>query len=119
MAFKLPTFNLTCNIYTNRNFSVSPRLSSLCCLAIGRRVQVPASGGTATRGVVIFDMQLLLPKLTDIRFVLNTTHQDGVEVPAGSGRKYDVEWVEDAGKGFPNEHRVAWIYMTQCPTPLP
>jgi hypothetical protein len=46
-----------------------------------------------------------------------------VEVPAGSGRYYEVVQVDDAGKGFPNEHRIAGLIATvdlgMWPVPYP
>jgi hypothetical protein len=59
-------------------------------------------------------MQLLLPALTDIRYSSllpsGAWVGDCVEAPAGSGRYYAVWAVDDAGKGFANEHRVAILY---------
>jgi hypothetical protein len=67
-------------------------------------------------------MFLLLPPGTDIRSgVLGTA--DDVEVPAGSGRFYEVEFVDDVGKGFANEYRVALLIQTTAwgawPLPYP
>jgi hypothetical protein len=70
-------------------------------------------------------MVLLLPKGTDVRDELNATGRDGVECPAGSGRFYEVIFVDDIGKGFPNEHRGATMEKTfgpgptEWPTPIP
>jgi hypothetical protein len=50
---------------------------------------------------------LLLPALTDIRSGLLVVQPDFVQIPAGSGRWYQVVAVDDIGKGFPNEHRAA------------
>lgn len=64
---------------------------------------------------------LLMPALTDIRdqFVPGGAG-DLVEVPAGSGRLYNVVLVEDVAKGFTNEHRLAAIQKTGIwPTPIP
>ena len=120
MNFKIPNFNLICGIYTNRIINgATPRLESPCLLAAGHRVQSLTTGGTFTRGVIVQEMQLLLPKLTDIRDALSSTSEDGVEVPKGSGIHWFVDAVYDAGKGFANEHRVAWIYCVEHPTPLP
>jgi len=54
-------------------------------------------------------MQLLLPALTDVRSGVVAAVPDFVEVPAGSGRWYQVYAVDDIGKGFANEHRIAVI----------
>jgi len=131
MAFTLPDFNLTCDIYTGPWLTKSLRLSSDCNLAFGRRVSFfsfdyganfAPSHGLAT---------LLLPALTDIRDGSCNGQQDVVEVPAGSGRWYMAIGVDDAGKGFPNEHR--WAHLSKIyeemntiafaglhwPTPIP
>lgn len=55
-------------------------------------------------------MSLLLPLQTDIRGLQDTVSQDMVEVPAGSGRWYSVQIVDDIGKGYANEHRSASIF---------
>jgi len=113
----LPVFNLTCNIWTR----IAPppgnpkRLSSPCNLAYGKRVNGVGGGGDVA--------QLLLPKGTDIRDGANTTAQDYVEVPAGSGCYYGVfQWFE-IGKGFSNEHRIALLQKAPViafwPTPTP
>lgn len=121
MAYTLPTFNLTCNIYTTTGtWPATPRLSSLCNLALGRRVE---SHGFVSGSL---NMALLLPAGTDIRAgpVPNPPGNDTVEVPAGSGRTYAVLAVDDIGKGFPNEHRVAILTAVSIathfwPTPIP
>jgi hypothetical protein len=118
MSFSLPTFNLECNIYTGDNVWLPPRLTSDCNLAYGRRtaVFIFGAGGSSFSGQ---GMTLLLPPLTDIRDDLCASGADGVEVPAGSGRFYVVESVDDAGKGFPNEHRVALLTKTPGPAAAP
>lgn len=117
--YRLPDFNLTCNIYTAENFSVAPRLTSTCNLAWGRRVNVASTGGTFTLGVIAVTMTLLLPSGTDIRGPQCATIPDGVEVPAGSGRIYRVAFCDDIGKGFANEHRAATLVQVDGPWPVP
>lgn len=119
MGYVLPTFNLLCNIKTCPVPHVpsvpSPpyRLTDqICQLTYGRRVQVMSTGGTFTPGVPINAMNLLLPKLTDIRGPQDLISQDMVEVPAGTGRWYVVTFVDDIGKGFANEHRTATIFAS-------
>lgn len=120
--YVLPVFNLTCNVWT---FVTNPplgppRISPVCNLAYGRRV---IFGGEAIAGVADFPpaaMSLLLPKLTDIRGLQSAAGNDIVEVPAGSGRYYIVVYVDDIGKGFTNEHRIALITQNGTwPTPVP
>lgn len=125
--FSLPTFNLTVNAWRSIHNPLvdPPDTVEDCNLAWGRRASVPASGGTSTVGVVFTAMTLLLPPLSDVRDGLQPgTGADVVEVPAGSGRFYDVLLVDDIGKGFPNEHRCAVVLKSvlpglQWPTPYP
>jgi hypothetical protein len=57
-------------------------------------------------------MEILLPAGSDIRAQWNGLNPDMVEIPAGSKRFYSVANVDDIGKGFANEHRIAWVqYM--------
>lgn len=120
MAFSVPTFNLTCNIYTGPPaWPAVPRLSPVCNLAVGSKIRANLPG------VHALSVYLLLPALTDIRGPVNATPgQDFVEVPAGSGRTYVVLSVEDAGKGFSNEYRFALLLASAVgahvwPTPIP
>ncbi len=131
MAFTLPDFNLTCDIYTGPWLTKVLRVSSSCNLAIGRRVSYFSTdwgaGAPATHGLPT----LLFPPGTDVRDGSCNGVQDVVEVPSGSGRWYQVLGVDDSGKGFSNEHRwahVSKIYSQmnpiafpglQWPTPIP
>lgn len=117
VSYTLPDFNLICNLYTNATgIHVAARLSPPCNLAYSRRVQVGTSFSRA-------QMSLLVPAGTDIRGPQSASNSDWVEVPAGSGRIYGVQNVDDAGKGFLNEHRVALIEWSTVfgpwPTPIP
>lgn len=117
MSYILPTFNLTCNIFRPDADNVAavpttpPRIAGQACqLTYGRRVNVASSGGTGAAGIPIKGMDLLLPPRVDIRGPQDTISFDMVEAPAGSGRWYWVYYVDDIGKGFDNEHRVAGLY---------
>lgn len=133
MAFSLPNFNLTCGIY-----SVVPpntlghRLDSPCNLAMGRRITWPWGSAGPGIGMDGFVPSLLLPPLTDVRTNMCGGAADVIEVPAGSGRWYQVAGVDDVGKGFPNEHRLANLVQISAafadwvpygipfwPTPIP
>lgn len=125
MPYRLPVFNLMCNISTAGTYP-AVRLAVMCNLAFGKRVQVSSTGGTGAPGVQVMTMYLLLPALTDVRGANNASGQDRVEVPAGSGVTYDVTQVLDIGKGFANEHRVAMLTTYSIggapflwPTPIP
>lgn len=118
--FSLPTFNLVCGIWHQPNLPpLPPSLTAPCNLAFSRRVQ-PGSLGSGGSPVGI-PVSLLLPAGTDVRAYQCATGQDYVEVPVGSGRIYAVLAVDDAGKGFANEHRVAVIVAvaTRGPWPSP
>ncbi len=69
------------------------------------------------RGICLF------PKGTDIRCQLNALHSgenDLLEIPATSGRYYNVQFVDDLGKGFGTEHRFAALFPAGSqPVPLP
>lgn len=117
MAFRLPTFNILCNISAPGAPGVilipGPpfRLAGQSCqLTYGQRTQVASASGTPTQGTLVLVMNLLLPALTDVRGPQDLASFDMVEVPAGSGRWYSVIGVDDIGKGFANEHRTASIY---------
>jgi hypothetical protein len=120
MAYRLPTFNLACNIGPSANgaftwppapYVGAPRLADVpCALVFGRRVNVASTGGTGDRGYPIQCMSLLLDTDTDVRSSQSVDGvPDVVEVPAGSGRWYGVFVVDDIGKGYANEHRHAGI----------
>lgn len=114
MAFSLPTFNLTCNIWRfGTGPPAPPAVVSPCNLAWGKRVNVAATGGTTFTGILVAAMSLLLPPLTDVRGNTDALDQDIVECPAGSGRFYIAVLVDDIGKGFPNEHRCALLVWQQ------
>lgn len=117
MSFSLPTFNLVCNLFSQAAPPPAPpRISPVCNLAYGRRVSDQFHAAS------LMYAQLLLPSLTDVRSLV-TGQRDIVEVPAGSGRFYLVNTVEDLGKGFANEHRLAVIQQTAAfgnwPIPIP
>ena len=120
MAYQLPVFNLVGNIWRNANpVSNPPDVVSLCNLCIGRR------GYQSVRGTPLFStdrasMYALWPAGTDIRDNFSSTGFDRAEIPAESGRLYTVMWVDDAGGGFANEHRVCQLVKdTTWPTPFP
>jgi hypothetical protein len=122
LAFSVPTFPLLCNIYrgpwTSRALASSPP----CNLAYGRRVTWYDLDDPGDISSPANTMQLLLPALTDVRSLVNAIVSDVVECPAGTGRWYGVVSVDDVGKGFPNEYRLAavtCIYEALNPTLYP
>jgi hypothetical protein len=119
MPFTLPTFNLTCNIWTGSVGAYpplspptgSPRIAAQPCgLAHGKLSSKVAPIGSSFLSISVGVMQLLLPKGTDVRGIeSNTAAVDLVECPAGTGRYYFVQSVDDVGKGFVNEYRLAFM----------
>jgi hypothetical protein len=109
--YVVPQFNLLCNIGPGLG---EWRLVNVeCALVYGQRVNVATAASdyfeSGNPQLLVLAMSLLLPKLTDIRGGQDTAAADQVEVPAGSGRYYQVQIVDDIGKGWPNEHRTACI----------
>jgi len=131
VAFTLPDFNLTCDIYTGPWTSKVLRLSTDCNLAQGRRVVPVWIFEVVAPTVYTLSTQLLLPAGTDVRDGSCGGQPDLVDVPAGSGRWYSVMTVDDMGKGFPNEYRLAILHKifeqmnpvlfpgANWPTPIP
>jgi hypothetical protein len=113
MAFRIPTFNLTCNIWTDWTnqpiypIVAAPRLSLVPC-----QLREMRTAFLATTGQGMY-MLLVLPKGTDLRggnrFTGVFVSGDAVEVPSGSGRFYECDAVDDVAKGFPNEYRTGAI----------
>jgi len=107
MPYTLPDFNLAVDIYTGPWLTRSLRVSTVGNLALGRRVQQTPFGEDAGAFIATTAVPLLVPAGTDVRDWSCVGHQtDFIECPSGSGRWYGVQVVDDAGKGFPNEHRV-------------
>lgn len=133
MSFRLPTFNLTCNIWRQSDSwpTDPPRSSPVCNLQYGRKTAhhqynwLPDAwpSGWSFIEAPSQEMYLLLPPLTDIRpsNLLSISEGDVVEVPAGSGRLYYTMTVDDVSKGFATEYRVAIIqgYYWAWPVPFP
>jgi len=118
--YQVPTFNLPVNLWHAGNVPpAAPDLVTVGNLTPGRRTNTPyvlAPAGTVEPG----NMHLLVPAGTDIRDAKGGTGNDLAEVPAGSGRFYDVVFVDDIGSGFINEHRFGMLAGAgPWPTPFP
>lgn len=123
MAFVLPTFNETADIYTWTPF-VPPTVVRITvdCQLRAPSMTVAAAAVVSTNSHC--GMVLLVPALTDIRDQYSGAgnNPDVVEVPPGSGRRYTVYYVDDVGKGFPNEHRFVILQkygLGTWPVPIP
>jgi hypothetical protein len=110
MSFTVPTFNLECNVYTGPWLTRSLRLIALPCnLALGRRTQINGASffgfpdGASTPS-------LLVPAKSDVRDDGNVGGADVIECPLGSGRWYQVNIVDDVGRGFANEYRLVSMF---------
>lgn len=124
MAFTVPSFPLSVQIWSNGVNPVlnPPRLITVGNLAYGKRVTTQYWDWAASGAPGVFSL-LLLPALVDVRDVFSPGGVDTIEVVAGSGRFYLVDLVDDAGKGFSNEHRFAVMHKTDTwgtwPIPIP
>jgi hypothetical protein len=121
MAFSLPTMNLTVNIWRRIVFPGAPTYIVAGNLQYGRRY-ANNSFGVAPPGPDAYPptMSLLLPPRTDVQDAVSAPDGDIVEVPAGTGRYYEVIGVDDVGRGFPNEFRLALLTkFPPWPAPIP
>lgn len=132
MAFIVPAFPLAVNVWHGGGaFTyLAPDVATMGNLTPGRRSMLAVT--PTSTSIQVIEMELLLPKLTDVRCNYNLVGStDTIEVPAGSNRFYRVGAVDDIGKGFANEHRIVWMnYLLQgstfsdvgaipAPVPLP
>ncbi len=111
MAYRLPNFNILCDIYFHNLWPTSPRFVNVPC-QLRHPEHVTSGQGTGSQDERAPMMLLLLPKLTDVRDSWSTSpgHGDIVVCPAGTTRSYYVEYVDDVAKGFLNEYRVAYLF---------
>lgn len=109
MAFNPPSFPLMCNLYRGPYTGRVLAGTLPCNLAQGSRVYIISNASIPQVEEYNLFPQLLMPALSDVRDLSNAITPDVVEVPAGSGRWYGVCTVDDVGKGFPNEYRIAII----------
>lgn len=134
MAFTVPRFNITVNVFTGPWLTKTLRVADLAAnFAIGRREQqagndfINASSFQPESGLTAF---LLLPSGSDVRSQSNGGGvQDVIEIPSGSNCWYQCTAWEDMAMGFPNQYRMAavakiWeelnpIYYAGCVWPVP
>jgi hypothetical protein len=118
--YVVPQFPLTVNVWRAATPIVNPPdVITVGNLTMGRRVTTQWVNAFGL-GVPAIDMFLLLPPLTDVRGWNHPGGPDTIEAPGGSGRFYLVALVDDSGKGFSNEHRVAVLIQSNSwPFPTP
>ena len=111
MSFSVPTFNLATNIWHAPIIPpAAPSLMVTANLQYARHDKVEIFNGQD--GSIMY---LLVPKLTDIRGLWEGIESDVIECPAGSSRFYYILQVDDVGKGFPNEYRIAIMEQVTDP----
>lgn len=120
MAFSVPTFNLTARVwrfYAGPYTSVHPGgVDTPCNL---RMLKTAAMVNSISLNEPT--MLLLVPKGTDIRGRdgFGNGNGDIVEVPKGTGRFYELTFVDDVARGFTNEYRVGCASQAQSIAPVP
>lgn len=118
MPYVIPAMPLSLNVWhnfaTGSHAYAAPDVTCACNLTPGRRtfmnlvVRATMLDGIAIMG---FSMEVLVPKLTDVRTNTGSLPPDVFECPAGSKRMYLAMYVDDIGKGFANEHRFVIGHM--------
>lgn len=119
MGFNLPSFPLTVGIYDTRDWAGPPgtlRLTTVCNFV--SRWPAFTAGPDDNYAIQCTQGLILLPKGTDVRDYRYGGESDWVEVIVGSLAYYSVDMVEDRGKGFANEHRVAYLRQISAKFPL-
>lgn len=118
MSFSIPAMPLPVWVWRYLNGPPNPPdMVTVGNLAYGKRVTLV--NGNFSAG--LFDpvlAYLLVPAGTDIRDRLSLNTPDLLAVPGGTARLYIAEYVDDLGKGFPNEHRFV-LMAKQLGWPFP
>ena len=105
---RVPIFNLNYNIWWALFGPLPPGVSATFINQPGQLCmgELVVNGGLA----LVTGMFLKVPARTNIHWA-RPGGADVVEVPAGTGRYYTVTYVDDVGRNFANEYRVAFISM--------
>lgn len=119
--YVLPTFNLDVGIWRHGTSPPGPpALHTDGNMSPGEITGVGALEVMPLMSAAQCPMFLRMPPGTDIRDGKAVAGADNVEVPFGSGRYYDVAFVDDVALGFANEHRFAVLLgRTPWATPFP
>jgi len=113
MAYTIPDFPLSCEIFTATS---PPDLTTLvtrgvevCQLRLFGPHPRNTSAGFGSSGLLVGEAAVLFPAATDVRDQSQGPAGDILEIPVASGRYYYVSYVDDVAKGFPNEYRQAFV----------
>lgn len=124
MAYRLPTFNLTAKIWTGPQGVLppagAPRLTAACALWIYKTGMLLSPLQTAGTIVVVC---IKWPAGTDVRPLYGfngglVMSGDVVELPALSGRFYEIISVDDVARGYANQYRISFAKQRQSPIPI-
>jgi len=112
MPYYLPNFNL--NMIGWHGIGVGPPDYGPVACQIFINSRVPAIEGTAFIGSALPAIYVRSPS-PGIAYAQN----DALEIPAGSGDRYNLDWVEYVHRGFPNEYVLFSIHRTIPWSPHP
>lgn len=120
VPYSQPVYNITVNLWRfGTPTSDPPDDTPIANFAWGKRVNFH-DGATYPTQDWTPTMTLLVPTGENIRGDVNTDGEpDTAEIPAGSGRFYEVLYVDFIGCGFPNEHLGAVVRMVRGMGPPP
>jgi hypothetical protein len=114
--YNLPNFNLQAGIWqVTDDQSQPPPVISACQM----RPHQAISAQEAEFGDNSGTTRILFPKGTDVRGQSELLGVSFVEVPMGSGTRYQIQTVVDVAKGFANEYRLATGFRLTAQAPLP
>lgn len=118
MAYIPPTFNLSGNIW--RAATPPPAPPTLITPCQLRAAGKQSTGQDSLNNAWPFLWSALFPRATDVRDPNGPALGDIVEIPGGTGRYYDVIYVDDVSRGFANEYRIAFLRKRPpWPAPIP
>lgn len=107
MPYKLPTFNLKCNVWKQYDVTQNPPVGAPTYADVPCNLQY-AKKFHGNLGPAV---HLLVPKGTNVQDYtgFNENFGDIVECPAGTKRWYAIETVDDVSKGFETEYRACTL----------